>query len=338
MKTQMNYKALLAIATIQLAINLTPLLSIAAKGGVGDGGANSHNGQLLDSYIAGNSQRLTFNEVLAQNPVAKNFIDHAASKLSGFKRYTTSDKSWLFINGTISENDFPECLNSSAVKADKKIVACQWNKSFIIIDKKWFDSKSESTRAGLIMHEIYVGLAQKHGLYSNIETKRMIELEIQLFNGNIFKNNNRNFDVSFVDLAKFMLLLKANNIANVEFLNKVNDERSKFYSAITSVCNENLDKLDKNTVQSLEKYNHQISNTPVYDFEKELGKYVSIEFESTILRTLRMRMRFAKTNIAASISVVTRPDIGSYFENAVVDLKNDCKKYQSQEINLDEVP
>ena len=338
MKTQNYYKALLAIATIQLAINLTPLLSSAAVGGVGDGGANSHNGQLLDSYIAENSQRLTFDEVLQQNPLVQKFIDQAASKLSGFKFYARSKKSWLFMNGSINAKDFPDCVNSSAVSVDKKIIACQWNDSFIIIDKKWFDSKSESTRAGLIMHEIYVGLAQDGLLYSRPETKRVTELEIQLFNGGIFKNDRYIFNKTTQQLYNFMQSLNASEVATPEFLTAINAFRRQFYNSVTKVCK--LELNDYLSPETLTHYLNEIDSTPVsIKDDSELRKLaltsndlkIWAEFEYE-LKTRKSRYKIAVRNI---ITVILDPREKEHIESRLKDLNRHCERNQYKEINLD---
>ena len=200
MEKKMKLKSKLAHVCVTTLLLLATQLTFAAdrldlplpakKGGVGDAGANGYGFNLLDLVLTDRVTQRTTEEVLKSNRLIVELMQKLDQVAYKFSANFTNDKKWLFIKG-FNKDVSQGCVNFSAIQyVDQQQVvrACQFPTKYILVDEDWFEDarNSDVVRSALITHEIFVGKAQSNGLYKE-ETKRTVELDIQLNNGLMFK-------------------------------------------------------------------------------------------------------------------------------------------------------
>ncbi|MBC7420917.1 MAG: hypothetical protein H7328_09325 [Bdellovibrio sp.] len=168
--------ALLTLLTVQLTSLFTPAF---AKGGSSDGGANAVNGVLLDLYQDHKIARTSAKTMIESSQILKAFFEKTEAMTYNFNFFVRSEKTWLLVND-INLDGHILCKNANITKASAKIVGCQ-NEKYVFINKDWYDTAKSNSQAGVILHEILVGMAQTSLLYDNSEKKAEAELTIQLF-------------------------------------------------------------------------------------------------------------------------------------------------------------
>jgi hypothetical protein len=122
------------------------------------GGGNAVNGQLFDFYENEGTEEINVTKL----PLYKDFIapllkrlEDRLPKVTAYLTESLQSKHWYLEPKEISSED---CVNSSMIKADKKILACQ-SPFEVRIDSLWFSEMTEKNpqqAAALIVHELLV--------------------------------------------------------------------------------------------------------------------------------------------------------------------------------------
>jgi hypothetical protein len=122
------------------------------------GGGNSVNGQLFDFYenegttVLKVKEHAVYKDYIA--PIFKKLEDRLP-KITAYLNESLKTKQWYLEPKEIAADD---CVNSSMIKAEKKILACQ-SQFEVRIDSHWFAdmlNKNPRQAAALIVHELLV--------------------------------------------------------------------------------------------------------------------------------------------------------------------------------------